>query len=88
MRVCGGEVDDQKMCGEVQKNMCVMEKFTSTLNWDTSNSFFCANTRQKCMCLLVREIKQMFKDLPMKVNAYEKKGKFGRSGVTNREVRA
>ena len=85
--MCGGEVGVRKMCGEVQKNMCVMEKLLAFLIGTQVIASFVQTQDKKCMCLLVREIKQMFKDLPMKVNAYEKR-KFGRSGVANREVHA
>ena len=56
MHVCGGEVEDsENVCGdgEVQKNMCVVEKFTSFFNRETSNSLFCTNTRQKNVCIFL-----------------------------------
>ena len=88
MRVCGGEV-------EVQKTCVVMVRFRRTCVWWRNSLAFLIGTQviayfvqtqyKKLYVSFIKKNKQMVKYRPMKVHAYEK-GKFGRSGVMNREV--
>ena len=91
MHVCGGEVEVQKSCVVVRlrfKKICVWWRNSlAFLIGRQVIAYFVQTQDRKMYASFCKRNKQMIKYRPMKVHAYEKR-KFGRSGVTNREVQA